>query len=232
MGLHFYSNFHFFGLSLPRVPPEPDHKDSHQASTLHKCLIIRRMIIQLWLDVGHSGKKRFVGCESPHSQRMQSKCLMIISVAALPFLLNFLNELQDIIKILICEASVIKLRSQRQRPVPRKWKCHSHPVCVCVCEPALFLDPQRLTWVWLLRVRMRHLINTNPGLDYIWEGTGRYSEFLFQTWPAGCHYIALSFRVNMCKCSLNVVNRSTFFTFTSFALLAWLKVTMIWWKHV
>lgn len=87
-------------------------------------------------------------------------------------LFNFLNELQDIIRIPICEASVTKPQSQRQRPVPRKWKCHSHPVSVC--ELALFLAPVWLG-VWLLRVRMRRLINTNLGLNQIWEGTGRYS---------------------------------------------------------
>lgn len=87
-------------------------------------------------------------------------------------LFNFLNELQDIIRIPICEASVTKPQSQRQRPVPRKWKCHSHPVSVC--ELALFLAPVWLG-VWLLRVCMRRLINTNLGLNQIWAGTGRYS---------------------------------------------------------
>lgn len=110
-------------------------------------------------------------------------------------LLNFFNELQDIIRIPICEASVTNLRSQRQRPVPRKWKCHSYPVSVC--ELALFLAPAWLG-VWLLRVCMRHLINTNPGLNQIWEGTGRYRVVVHPR-PAGCRYIAISLYVNMFK---------------------------------
>lgn len=77
---------------------------------------------------------------------------------------------------------------------------------------------------------MRHLINTNPGRNQILEGAG--SECLFQAWPAGCHYIALSLCVNVFKCSLNVVIRSTVIIFTSFALLLRLKVAMIWWMHV
>lgn len=53
--------------------------------------------------------------------------------------------------------SVTKLQSQRRHPIPRKWKCHSHPMSVS--QLCLFLDLDGL-WVWLLRVCLRHLINT------------------------------------------------------------------------
>ena len=56
-------------------------------------------------------------------------------------------------------ASVTKLQSQRRHPIPRKWKCHSHPMSGS--ELCLFLVPVGLL-VWLLRVCLRRLINTNP----------------------------------------------------------------------
>lgn len=219
LGLHLYSNFHHFLLHHPRVLPEPEHKHSHIASTLHKCLIIKkRLIIWLWLKSWLHRKKKDCRLWVPSLTENAVKCLIISSALPFPFrklLLNFLNELQDIIRIPICEASVTKLRSQRQRPVPRKWKCHSHPVSVC--ELALFLAPVWLG-VWLLRVCMRRLINTNPVLNQIWEGTGRYTALVSDLAPTVSQYhnLTLCKHVEMQQCILGVR----------------LKAAMISWKRV
>lgn len=135
----------------------------------------KKIITRLCKNVGHSGKEDCrlrVPSLKENAVKLQSDYRLSSGLFISKLLLNFLNELQDIIRIPICEASVTKLRSQRRRPVPRKWKCHSHPVSVC--ELALFLVPVCLR-VWLLAVRIRHLINTNLGLNQIWEATGRYS---------------------------------------------------------
>lgn len=83
-------------------------------------------------------------------------------------------------------SSVTKLQSQRRRPIPRKWKCHSQPMSSA--ELCLFLVPVGLL-VWLLRASLRRLINTNGWLDLVVSRQGQCVGFSLLLWSTGSYKI-------------------------------------------